>query len=123
MSTHKNRRLSPEKQQKVYQDWLMSAYPALFNSEFLPMPIGIFQQLSVCLPEHISRTDLRATLGWYASRLKYLNNICSHGYRLNLDGSVASIISPEEKAAAAQKIEAIIRGKRKITARPVKAAA
>ena len=99
MANKKNRRLSSEKQQKVYQDWLIQVYPALFNTQFLPMPLGIFEQLSAFLPMHISKTDLRTTLGWYASRIKYLNNVCSYEHRVNLDGTVASQITTAEKAA------------------------
>lgn len=112
MANTKNRRLSPEKRQKVYQDWLMQTYPALFNEQFIPMPIGIFEQLSVNMPTDISKTDLRTMLGWYASRLKYLNHVISHENRLNLDGSIASSITDEEKAAAAQKIKTMLQAKK-----------
>lgn len=111
MST-KNRSLSPEKRQKVYQHWLMKTYPALFNDQFIPMPIGIFEQLSANIPADISKTDLRTTLGWYASRIKYLNHVISHENRLNLDGTVAGLITAEEKAAATKKIKDILQAKR-----------
>ena len=115
MTVKKNRRLTTEKRQKVYQDWLIKIYPDLFNEHFLPMPIGIFGILCAYLPTHISKTDLRAALGWYASRVKYLNNICSHEHRVNLDGSVASVITPEEKEAARKKIKGIIQAKKALS--------
>jgi sRNA-binding protein len=120
MPTKKNRRLTPEKQKKVYNDWLLQAYPALFNAHRLPMAMGIFEQLSDHLPEHISKTDLRATLGWYASRVKYLHNLCSHENRLNLDGTVAGQITAAEKAAAAQKIKVILQAKKLLVAKSQK---
>lgn len=122
MSMNKNRRLTVEKQQKVYQDWLLKTFPALFNEKFLPMPIGIFEQLCDCLPANISRTDLRATLGWYASRIKYLNNVCSLEHRLNLDGTVASVISSAEKAAAVKKIKEIVQAKKALASKKSKVA-
>jgi sRNA-binding protein len=113
----KNRRLTAEKQKKVYQDWLVQSFPALFNESFLPMPLGIFDQLSMLLPEHISKTDLRVTLGWYASRIKYLQNICAHTSRLNLDGTEASLITEEEKMAAEKKMKEIFQAKKKLSAK------
>lgn len=76
------------------------------------MALGLFDQLSLQLPAHISKTDLRATLGWYASRIKYLHNILNLEHRLNLDGSIASVITAEEKAAAAKKIQAVFKAKK-----------
>ncbi|NOT84143.1 MAG: hypothetical protein HOP02_05015 [Methylococcaceae bacterium] len=112
VSHKKNRRLTAEKQQLVYRDWLMQGYPGLFNEQILPMALGVFDQLSTQLPAHISKTDLRITLGWYASRLKYLQNIGNLDYRSNLDGTVASMITEEEKAAAFKKIQAVLQAKK-----------
>jgi sRNA-binding protein len=113
----KNRRLTPEKQQKVYQNWLMQAYPALFNEQWLPMALGIFEQLSARLPAHISKTDLRTVLGWYASRLKYLHNIGNLSERFNLDGTVASLITAEEKVAAAKKVQEFVQAKKAVNSK------
>ncbi|MCX7088726.1 MAG: ProQ/FINO family protein [Methylococcales bacterium] len=114
MCNKKNRRLTAEKQQKVYHDWLMQAYPGLFNEQFLPLAVGIFDQLSALLPEHISKTDLRTVLGWYASRIKYLHNIRNLNSRFNLDGTEAGIITEEEKLVAAKKIKEIIQARKTV---------
>ena len=112
---NKTRRLTTETRQKVYEDWLIKTFPGLFNGQFLPMSVGIFDALSQVLPADITRTQLRATLGWYASRLQYLQNIRRLPHRINLDGSIATAISPAEKKLAEQKIKALSKPKLKTT--------
>ncbi len=122
MNTKNRRSITPEKLQKVYSQWLMVQFPAVFDGTFHPLAMGTFQQLRDQRPDDISVTDLRIALGWYASRVEYLQNVINGLPRLNLDGSVAGTVTAEEIAAAEKKKHDVLAQRQKNFPAPAKKA-
>ena len=51
---------------------LFELYPHLFGAEFLPLKLGIFQELLASHPEQFERAALKAALGTHTRSTRYL---------------------------------------------------
>ncbi len=74
---------------------LFELYPNLFGAEFLPLKLGIFQELLALHPEHFSRDALKAALGVHTRSTRYLQCVAAGKPRHDLQGAAVEAVAPE----------------------------
>jgi ProP effector len=74
---------------------LFELYPHLFGAEFLPLKLGIFQELLASHPEHFARDSLKAALGLHTRSARYLQSVAAGKMRHDLQGVAVENVAPE----------------------------
>jgi sRNA-binding protein len=74
---------------------LFELYPHLFGAKFLPLKLGIFQDLLAAHPEAFQRDGLKAALGVHARSTRYLQCVASGLARHDLAGLAVESVAPE----------------------------
>lgn len=74
---------------------LYELYPKLFGAEFLPLKLGIFQDLLQRHPEHFERAQLKAALAVHTRSTRYLTSIADGKARYSLEGVAVESLAPE----------------------------
>ena len=79
---------------------LFELYPHLFGAEFLPLKLGIFQELLAAHPEHFTRDALKAALGVHTRSTRYLQSVAAGKKRHDLAGIAVEPVAPEHVCLA-----------------------
>lgn len=79
---------------------LFELYPHLFGAEFLPLKLGIFQELLAAHPEHFKRDALKAALGVHTRSTRYLQSVAAGQQRHDLAGKAVEPVAPEHVCLA-----------------------
>ena len=74
---------------------LFELYPKLFGAEFLPLKLGIFQDLLAAHPEQLERASLKVALGVHTRSTAYLRSVAAGKPRYNLLGEPVEAVAPE----------------------------
>jgi sRNA-binding protein len=74
---------------------LFELYPHLFGAEFLPLKLGIFQELMALHPELFEREALKAALGLHTRSTRYLQSVAAGKMRHDLQGAATESVAPE----------------------------
>ena len=74
---------------------LFEFYPHLFGAEFLPLKLGIFQELLAAHPDVFQRDSLKAALGLHTRSGRYLNSVAAGKPRHDLQGAAVEDVAPE----------------------------
>ncbi|MEO8023382.1 ProQ/FINO family protein [Polaromonas sp.] len=74
---------------------LFELYPHLFGANFLPLKLGIFQELLAAHPEHFQRESLKAALGFHTRSTRYLQSVAAGHKRHDLQGNPGDDVAPE----------------------------
>lgn len=74
---------------------LFELYPKLFGAQFLPLKLGIFQELLASHPEHFTRDSLKAALSVHARSTRYLQSVAAGHKRHDLQGAPVEDVAPE----------------------------
>lgn len=74
---------------------LFELYPHLFGANFLPLKLGIFQDLLAAHPEHFQRESLKAALGFHTRSTRYLQCVAAGHKRHDLQGNPGDDVAPE----------------------------
>ena len=74
---------------------LFELYPSLFGAEFLPLKLGIFQELLAKHPEHFQRDTLKAALGVHTRSGRYLQSVAARRKRHGLDSVAVEDVAAE----------------------------
>ncbi len=74
---------------------LAELYPQLFGAEFLPLKLGIFQELLAKHPDHLERSSLKAALGIHTRSTAYLQCVAAGRSRHDLQGAPVEAVAPE----------------------------
>lgn len=74
---------------------LFELYPHLFGAKFLPLKLGVFQELLSNHPECFERSSLKAALGMHTRSTRYLQSVAAGEKRHDLQGSAVEDVSPE----------------------------
>lgn len=74
---------------------LFELYPHLFGAEFLPLKLGIFQELLAKHPEQFQRDSLKAALGVHTRSTRYLQCVAAGKQRHDLEGAAVEPVAPE----------------------------
>lgn len=74
---------------------LFELYPQLFGERFLPLKLGIFQELLAAHPEEFKRESLKAALGVHTRSTRYLQSVAAGQKRHDLHGKPVEDVAPE----------------------------
>jgi sRNA-binding protein len=74
---------------------LFELYPQLFGERFLPLKLGIFQELLAAHPEVFKRESLKAALGVHTRSTRYLQSVATGQKRHDLQGKPVEDVAPE----------------------------
>lgn len=74
---------------------LFEFYPHLFGERFLPLKLGIFQELLAAHPEDFKRDTLKAALGVHTRSSRYLQSVAAGQKRHDLIGAAGDEVAPE----------------------------
>lgn len=79
---------------------LFTTCPALFGAEFLPLKLGIFQEILGAHPDQFKKDSLRAALGVHTRSTRYLQAVAAGKWRHDLRGTAVEPVAPEHVFAA-----------------------
>jgi len=87
----------PDRHQTVLPvlEKLFELYPQLFGAEFLPLKLGIYQELLAAHPEQFQRDTLKAALGQHTRSTRYLQSVAAGKQRHDLQGARVENVAPE----------------------------
>ena len=74
---------------------LFQLYPKLFGARFLPLKLGVFQELMASHPNDFTKDELKAALGVHARSTRYLESVASGEKRHDLSGAAVEEVAPE----------------------------
>ncbi len=74
---------------------LFELYPQLFGERFLPLKLGIFQELLAAHPDDFKRESLKAALGVHTRSTRYLQSVAAGQKRHDLQGKPVEDVAPE----------------------------
>ncbi|MDB5931750.1 MAG: hypothetical protein JWR60_3457 [Polaromonas sp.] len=74
---------------------LFELYPKMFGAKFLPLKLGVFQDLLALHPELFKRDELKVALGLHARSTRYLESVASGLQRHDLNGEPVEPVAPE----------------------------
>ena len=74
---------------------LFELYPKMFGARFLPLKLGVFQDLLALHPDEFKREDLKIALGLHARSTRYLEAVASGKQRHDLNGVAVEPVAPE----------------------------
>ena len=67
----------------------------MFGAQFLPLKLGVFQDLLALHPEEFKREDLKIALGLHARSMRYLESVATGQPRHDLKGLPVEPVAPE----------------------------
>ena len=74
---------------------LFELYPKLFGAKFLPLKLGVFQDLLARHPDEFKKDELKVAMGQHARSTRYLQSVAAGNARYDLDGQVVEPVAPE----------------------------
>lgn len=74
---------------------LFALYPKLFGAKFLPLKLGVFQELLARHPEDFKKDELKVAMGQHARSTPYLESVAAGLPRHDLDGNPLEPVAPE----------------------------
>jgi len=74
---------------------LFELYPQLFGQRFLPLKLGVFQDLMSTHPEVFKRDELKLALGVHTRSTRYLQSVAAGLPRHDLQGQSVEPVAPE----------------------------
>ena len=88
---------APQRERKVNPvlETLYGLYPLMFGGRFLPLKLGVFQELLALHPEAFKREDLKVALGLHARSMRYLEAVAGGAQRHDLNGVAVEPVAPE----------------------------
>ena len=74
---------------------LFELYPQLFGAQFLPLKLGVFQELLARHPDDFKKDELKLAMGQHARSTRYLESVAAGHQRHDLDGHAVEQVAPE----------------------------
>jgi ProP effector len=74
---------------------LFQLYPALFGARFLPLKLGVFEEMRAAHPEKLPAEELKVALGLHTRSNRYLEAVASGLQRHDLAGKPVEPVAPE----------------------------
>jgi ProP effector len=87
-------RQQPRKVNPVLEK-LFELYPKMFGARFLPLKLGVYQELLALHPDDFKREDLKIALGLHARSTRYLEAVAAGEKRHDLNGVPVEPVAPE----------------------------
>lgn len=76
-------------------DRLARLHPKLFGARFLPLKVGIFEDIMAANPGEFTKEALKPALGFHARSTRYLEAVANGAQRHDLAGEPVEPIAPE----------------------------
>jgi len=74
---------------------LFELYPQLFGARFVPLKLGVYEELIARHPEDFKAEDLKIAMGQHARSTRYLEAVAAGLARHDLDGNALDPVAPE----------------------------
>ncbi|MDZ4361493.1 MAG: ProQ/FINO family protein, partial [Variovorax sp.] len=74
---------------------LFELYPQLFGARFVPLKLGVYEELIARHPEDFKTEDLKIAMGQHARSTRYLESVAAGHARHDLDGNALDPVAPE----------------------------
>ena len=74
---------------------LFELYPKLFGARFLPLKLGVYEDLLARHPDVFKAEDLKVAMGLHARSTRYLDSVVAGHARHDLDGNAVEPVAPE----------------------------
>ena len=74
---------------------LFQLYPKMFGAKFLPLKLGVYQELLALHPDEFKKEDLKVALGIHARSTRYLEAVAAGHKRHDLNGVPVEDVAPE----------------------------
>lgn len=74
---------------------LFTLYPNLFGARFVPLKLGVYEDLLARHPEAFKTEDLKIAMGQHARSTRYLESVAAGLARHDLDGNALDPVAPE----------------------------
>ncbi len=74
---------------------LFELYPRLFGARFLPLKLGVFEDLVAAHPEALPAAELKVALGLHTRSTRYIEAVASGLARHDLQGKPVEPVAPE----------------------------
>ena len=74
---------------------LFALYPKMFGARFLPLKLGVFQDLLARHPDVFEKNELKVAMGLHARSTRYLESVASGLPRHDLNGEPVEPVAPE----------------------------
>ena len=74
---------------------LFQLYPRMFGARFLPLKLGVYQELLALHPQEFKKEDLKVALGVHARSTRYLESVAAGHKRHDLNGNPVEDVAPE----------------------------
>ena len=74
---------------------LFELYPRLFGARFLPLKVGVFEDLVAAHPDALPAADLKVALGLHTRSTRYIEAVASGLARHDLQGKPVQPAAPE----------------------------
>jgi ProP effector len=74
---------------------LFELYPQLFGARFVPLKLGVYEELLARHPEDFKAEDLKIAMGQHARSTRYLEAVAAGLARHDLDGNALDAVAPE----------------------------
>jgi sRNA-binding protein len=86
-----------QRERKVHPvlERLFELYPKMFGARFLPLKLGVYQDLLAAHGEEFKREDLKVALGLHARSTRYLEAVAAGHKRHDLQGEPVEDVAPE----------------------------
>jgi ProP effector len=97
---------------------LFQLYPKMFGARFLPLKLGVFQELMAQHPDEFNKEDLKLALGMHARSTRYLEAVASGAKRHDLNGEPVEDVAPEHVHHAIMEVFRRRQGRSKDDLRP-----
>lgn len=74
---------------------LFELYPQLFGARFVPLKLGVYEELIARHPDDFKAEDLKIAMGQHARSTRYLEAVAAGLARHDLDGNALDPVAPE----------------------------
>ncbi len=74
---------------------LFELYPQLFGARFMPLKLGVFQELMARHPDAFAKDELKVAMGLHARSTRYLESVAAGHPRHDLDAQPVEPVAPE----------------------------
>ncbi|WP_296358848.1 ProQ/FINO family protein [Ramlibacter sp.] len=74
---------------------LFALYPRLFGARFLPLKLGVFQELVAAHPQELPAAELKVALGLHTRSTRYIEALASGLARHDLQAQPVEPVAPE----------------------------
>lgn len=74
---------------------LFELYPQLFGARFLPLKLGVFEEMVTAHPDRLPAEELKVALGFHTRSNRYLEAVAAGLPRHDLQGQAVEPVAPE----------------------------